>query len=75
VANPGKVPVLVLGVSGDTATPYAWAQTIAGKLGVPLVTQDTTGHGVYSDTDNQCTIDVVTGYLQSGTLPTGPVTC
>lgn len=75
VANPGAVPVLVLGVSGDTATPYAWAQTIAGKLGVPLVTQDTTGHGVYSDTDNQCTIDVVTGYLQSGALPAGPVTC
>lgn len=75
VTNIGAVPVLLLAVTGDTATPYAWSQTIADQLGVPLVSQDTTGHGVYSQTENQCTIDIVTTYLEAGSLPTGPVTC
>ncbi len=75
VTNPRATPVLVLGISGDTATPYAWSQTIAAALGVPLVTQDTTGHGIYAESDNQCTRDIVAGYLESATLPAAPVTC
>ncbi len=75
VTNPGTVPVLLLGVSGDTATPYAWAQTISGNLDVPLVTQNTTGHGVYTSGDNACTLDVVGTYLASGTLPAADTTC
>ncbi len=66
VTNPEGAAVLVLGVSGDTATPYPWARTIADDLGVPLVTQDTTGHGVYTESDNVCTRDVVAGYLDLG---------
>ena len=75
VTNVGGVPVLVLAVTGDTATPYEWGQTIATRLEVPLVTQNTTGHGVYSQTDNRCTIDVVSNYLATGALPPQPVTC
>ena len=75
VTNPASAPVLVLGISGDTATPYQWSQTIAGKLGVPLVTQDTTGHGVYVESQNPCTRDVVATYLGSATLPSTDVTC
>jgi pimeloyl-ACP methyl ester carboxylesterase len=75
VTNPADVPVLVLGVSGDTATPYEWSRTIAADLGVPLITQDTTGHGVYTDTDNACTRDIVATYLASGALPRADVTC
>lgn len=75
VVNPSATPVLVLGVSGDTATPYEWSKTIAGQLGMPLVTQDTNGHGVYSDTENTCTRDVVAGYLQSGAVPAADTTC
>ena len=75
VENPGDVAVLVLGVSGDTATPYAWAETIAGQLGVPLVTQDTSGHGVYVDRDSACTQDIVAQYLASGSLPAEPAVC
>lgn len=74
VANPGGVPVLLLGITGDTATPYQWAQTISEKLAVPLITQDTKGHGVYSDTQNQCTIGLVSAYLATGALP-GSTTC
>ena len=66
---------VLLGVSGDTATPYAWAQTIASNLGVPLVTQNTTGHGVYTSGSNACTLDVVTTYLADGTLPAADTTC
>jgi pimeloyl-ACP methyl ester carboxylesterase len=75
VTNAADVPVLVLGVSGDTATPYAWSRTVAADLGVPLVTQDTTGHGVYTASDNDCTRDLVVEYLDSGTLPDSDVTC
>ena len=75
MTNPGQVPVLLMGVTGDTATPYAWAQTIAEDLGVPLVTQDTTGHGVYTESDNACTLGVVTTYLAAGQLPAGATTC
>lgn len=75
VANPGGVPVLLLAVTGDTATPYDWSRTIADQLGVPLVSQDTTGHGVYTGTDNQCTIDIVSTYLDTGALPAQDVTC
>lgn len=75
VTNPGDVPVLLMGVTGDTATPYRWAQTIAGNLGVPLVSQDTTGHGVYSKSDNPCTLAVVTAYLAVGQLPEVDTTC
>lgn len=74
VVNPGAVPVLLLGISGDTATPYAWAQAIAQRLGVPLVTQDTVGHGVYTDSDNACSRKVVGEYLATRQLP-GAVTC
>ena len=75
VANPGEVPVLVLGISGDTATPYAWAQTVADQLGVPLVTQDATGHAIYSSTNNRCTRAIVVRYLETGELPAEPTTC
>lgn len=75
VVNPADVPVLVLGISGDTATPYAWSRSIAANLGVPLVTQDTTGHGVYIDSGNACTRDLVVAYLDSGALPDADVTC
>jgi pimeloyl-ACP methyl ester carboxylesterase len=75
VTNPNGAAVLVLGVSGDTATPYPWAQTIAEALGVPLVTQDTTGHGVYVDSENACTRSIVADYLESGELPEAAVTC
>ncbi len=75
VANPGQVPVLVLGVSGDTATPYAWSSTVARALEAPLITQDTTGHGVYVDSGNSCTQAVVADYLASGALPPADVTC
>lgn len=75
VTNPDDTAVLVLGVSGDTATPYRWAQTIAEALGVPLVTQDTTGHGVYLESANACAQDIVAEYLESGSLPDAGVTC
>ncbi len=75
VTNPGNVPVLLMGISGDTATPYEWAQTISGQLGVPLVTIDATGHALYTSTTDPCIQDVVADYLGSGEVPPGPVTC
>lgn len=75
VTNPGGNPVLLIGITGDTATPYEWSQTIAANLGVPLVTHDTTGHAVYTTSQNQCLRDVVTIYLSTGQTPAAPITC
>ena len=75
VTNPGGNPVLLIGITGDTATPYEWAQTISGNLGVPLITHDTTGHAVYADSDNPCLQAIVATYLGTGDLPAEPITC
>jgi pimeloyl-ACP methyl ester carboxylesterase len=75
VANPAGAPVLVMGITGDTATPYPWAERIAGRLGVPLLTNDTSGHAVYPGSSNTCLRAVVADYLASGSLPPGPVGC
>ena len=75
VTNPGDVPVLLMGITGDTATPYEWAQTVAKQLNVPLVTEDTTGHAVYSSSKNACTREIVNDYLDTGQLPAQPQTC
>ena len=44
----GSPPILVLGTTGDPATPYAWAQSLAGQLpgGVLLTLRGRGAHGV-----------------------------
>lgn len=45
VVAPGAPPVLVIGTTGDAATPYPWAQSVAGQLaGAVLLTRRGTGH-------------------------------
>ncbi len=45
---PGAPPILVIGSTGDPATPYAWAKTLAGQLpGATLLTRTGAGHTGY----------------------------
>ncbi|MGN6743281.1 MAG: alpha/beta hydrolase [Amnibacterium sp.] len=70
----GSPPILVLGTTGDPATPFAWAVSLAGQLehGV-LHTWRGQGHTAYRN-HAPCVNDRVDRYFTTGTVP-GPVTC
>ena len=65
----GAPPILVIGTTNDPATPYAWAQSLAGQLssGV-LITYKGEGHTIYNQ-GVRCIDDVVDVYFLKGTLP------
>jgi hypothetical protein len=59
----------VVGTTGDPATPYEWAESLAGQLesGV-LLTLEAFGHTAYL-TGSDCVDDIVDTYLLDGELP------
>ena len=68
VTAAGAAPILVVGTTGDPATPYRWAESLADQLesGV-LVTYRGEGHTAYGESD--CVRDVVDAYLLKGVVP------
>jgi pimeloyl-ACP methyl ester carboxylesterase len=70
----GAPPILVLGTTGDVATPYETAQRIAGTLdsGV-LLTAEGTGHTSFGR--NRCVEDHLQAYLESLTVPPTGARC
>ncbi|WP_240630393.1 alpha/beta hydrolase [Specibacter cremeus] len=75
IAAPGAGPILVVGTTGDPATPYAWAQSLAAQLdsGV-LVTWNGDGHTAYGRS-NACLKKAVDDYFVDGTVPARGTTC
>nr|WP_173922546.1 alpha/beta hydrolase [Agromyces sp. Marseille-P2726] len=71
----GADPILVVGTTGDPATPYEWAVELAGQLesGV-LVTYDGEGHTAYNKS-NTCVSDTVERYLIDGIVPSADPRC
>ena len=71
----GADPILVIGGTGDNATPYQHAQTMAEQLesGV-LLTYDGEGHGSYGG-KSSCVDRAVVDYLVDGTLPDDGLGC
>ena len=71
----GAAPILVVGTTGDPATPYEWAVALADQLdsGV-LVTYDGEGHTAYNKS-NACVSDAVEGFLIDGTVPASDPMC
>ncbi len=67
-------PLLVIGTTNDPATPYKWAQALAGDLGAPLLTYTGEGHTAYGRS-NPCVTDVVDAYLVDGVVPEDGVQC
>lgn len=70
----GAPPILVIGTTGDPATPYEWAIELADFLdsGV-LYTVEAEGHTAY--TSAQCANDVVNAYLIDLVVPEPGASC
>ena len=66
----GAPPILVVGTTGDPATPYAGAQTMVGRIaGSQLLTFDSTEHTAFGRAISTCIDDAVDAYLVAGTVP------
>lgn len=70
----GAPPILVVGSTGDPATPYDQAVTLSRQLssGV-LLTREGEGHTGYGS--SQCVRDKVDAYLIDGTVPAAGTRC
>ena len=77
VDDEGPQNVLLLQNLRDPATPHVGAELLDEKFGPRsrLVSVDGTGHGVYVFGTNPCALNVATGYLVDGDLPTGDTFC
>ncbi|MDU0347946.1 alpha/beta hydrolase [Actinomyces sp. MRS3W] len=71
----GAAPILVVGTTGDPATPYTWAQALAEQLDDGhLVTWEGEGHTAYGRAGD-CVTNAVDDYLLAGVLPEEGLTC
>lgn len=67
--------ILVVGTTGDPATPLKWAEALAGRLpNSSLLVYEGEGHTAYGRS-NQCVIDAVDEYLITGELPDSGKRC
>ncbi|WP_443076347.1 alpha/beta hydrolase [Streptomyces sp. NBC_01716] len=77
VSAPGSAPILVIGNTGDPATPFAGAQAMAKALGkgvgVELVYEGQ-GHGSYNS-GSKCVQNAVNGYLLDNKVPKNGTVC
>src|ERR687898_474752 len=81
VAEPARVsaagadPILVVGTTGDPATPYEWAEALTSQLesGV-LLTREGLGHLAYQ-AGNDCIDEAIDAYLLDGTVPEDGLRC
>ncbi|MEV5435477.1 alpha/beta hydrolase [Streptomyces sp. NPDC052682] len=77
VSAPGAAPILVIGNTGDPATPYEGARKMVQALGKGVgveLTYRGQGHGAY-DSKNKCVQDAVNGYLLEGRTPAPGTVC
>ncbi|MCM1943020.1 alpha/beta hydrolase [Streptomyces sp. G3] len=77
VGAPGASPVLLVGNTGDPATPYEGAARMAERLGEKVgveLTYEGEGHGAY-DSGNTCVQNAVNAYLLDGSLPDPGTVC
>ncbi|NKY15715.1 alpha/beta hydrolase [Streptomyces somaliensis] len=76
VSAPGAGPILVVGTTGDPATPYEGARRMADGLGKGvgvLITNRGEGHGAYGS--SACVTRKVDDYLLRGEVPEDGTTC
>ncbi|AXG78615.1 alpha/beta hydrolase [Streptomyces paludis] len=71
----GAAPIVVVGTTRDPATPYKWAQSLAGQLSSgTLLTYDGDGHTAYGR-GSDCIDTAINTYLLEGTPPTADKKC
>ncbi|MFJ4525005.1 alpha/beta hydrolase [Streptomyces sp. NPDC088810] len=77
VSAPGSAPLLVIGNTGDPATPYQGAKKMVDALGKGVgveLTYKGQGHGAY-DSKNKCVQSAVNAYLLDGKVPKAGTVC
>lgn len=71
----GSAPILVIGTTGDPATPYEWSKALAGQLqNAQLITWEGNGHTAFGRS-GPCVSNPVTQYLLTGQMPQKDLTC
>ena len=72
----GSAPIMVVGTTGDPATPYAQAVSLANKIldNAFLVTYNGEGHTAYGQ-GISCVDDNVDDFLIDGTIPKSDPNC
>ncbi|UED84315.1 alpha/beta hydrolase [Streptomyces profundus] len=77
VSADGADPILLIGTTGDPATPYAGTARMAEALGDDVaveLTYEGEGHGAYNS-GNGCVRDATNAYLLDGEVPDDDTTC
>ncbi|MGW2419893.1 alpha/beta hydrolase [Streptomyces sp. NPDC001709] len=77
VSAPGAAPILLVGNTGDPATPYEGARRMADGLGKGVgveLTWKGEGHGAYGN-GSDCVDSTVNAYLVNGTVPKDGKVC
>ncbi|WP_432133967.1 MULTISPECIES: alpha/beta hydrolase [unclassified Streptomyces] len=77
VSAAGSAPILLVGNTGDPATPYEGARRMADELGEDvgvLLTWKGEGHGAYGS-GSDCVDSTVDAYLLKGTVPEDGKVC
>lgn len=71
----GSTDILVIGTTGDPATPVEWASELRKQLGTAsLLTWEGEGHTAYGRS-NDCVGNAVDGYLVDGKTPADNTVC
>ncbi|EFL40037.1 peptidase [Streptomyces griseoflavus Tu4000] len=71
----GAAPIVVVGTTRDPATPYRWAEALAGQLeSARLLTYEGDGHTAYGR-GSACIDSAINTYLLEGTPPTDGKRC
>jgi pimeloyl-ACP methyl ester carboxylesterase len=74
VSAPGAPPIVVVGTTGDPATPYAWSEALAEQLETAvLITREGEGHTGYAF--SACVSKAVDAYLLTLKVPKDGLTC
>jgi pimeloyl-ACP methyl ester carboxylesterase len=75
VSGEGADPIVVIGTTGDPATPYAWAESLAKQLeSGTLITYKGEGHTAYGGSSS-CVNSAVNDYFIDNKMPKKDLTC
>ncbi|MFC7464392.1 alpha/beta hydrolase [Brachybacterium sp. GCM10030252] len=75
IAAESAGPIVVIGTTGDPATPYKWAESLADQLdSASLLTFEGNGHTAYGRSGG-CIEEQVDAYLLEDTVPEDGLTC
>jgi pimeloyl-ACP methyl ester carboxylesterase len=76
VSVTGAPPILVVGTTGDPATPYAGAVAMVAHIaGSELLTFESTEHTAYGTERSNCIDEAVDAYLVDGVMPPAGTRC